>query len=260
MLSSWPHPAPSATIPASVTWPQPLRSMFCSSLHPAPNATTPASVNWPQPPRLMPSSLPHPAPNATTPASVTLSQPSRIMPCSWPHPAPNATTPASVTLSQPPRSMFCSLPHPAPNATTPTSVTWRQPVRWMLRSLWQLFTKSTMHWSVMLWHLFRPRCTMSLVSSSKISQPRTGEESASISTCDARIPLFDSHISDDRLWPQFLIALDLKHRRTVNQLGLNLWLETATSKVVRLRTSSQRDMIIIWISSLSKGRNDGTMP
>ena len=49
---------------------------------------------------------------------------------------------------------------------------------------------------------------------------------------DARMPLFDSYISNDRLWPQLSIASDLNHRRTISQLGLNLRLETATSNVV----------------------------
>ena len=75
-------------------------------------------------------------------------------------------------------------------------------------------------------------------------------------TCDVRIPRLDSHISDEWLWPQLSIAGDLILWRSDIQRDLNVWLETAASKVARLGTSSQRDKNRICRSSPSRERKD----
>ena len=154
--------------------------------------------------------------------------------------------------------MICSWPHRAPNADTPASVTCWQPPRSMLLSLGQQLVTSITHWSVVLLQSRRPRVTRSLVSISNI-HTRTRQVSIFICTREARIPRLDSHISDERLWPQPSTAGDLKHWRSVIQYGRSLWLETATSKVERLRTSSQRDKRRMCRSSLRTEKKDGVI-
>ena len=153
--------------------------------------------------------------------------------------------------------MLSSWPHPAPNADTPVSIAFSLSLRCALIVLRQCRTISVKHWSVKFLQPPRSSNTISPGSSSIMSQPRTRQASIFICTCDTRIPRLDSHFSDERPWPHLSIAGHLKLLSSLIQLGLNTWLETAASKVARLRTSSHEDRKSVCRSSLSREKNDG---